>query len=338
MVERVTLLDVAQRCGVSKATASRILNDSDGSDPFSPQTRKRVLQAAHQLGYRPSHRAQALARNRSGAVGMLYFSELPPHGQLFDRFFTCFLDEIRRDTYHVVFIPAQYAMEDWDRFAWPERVDGLVVAERVEPECFEFVTRSGLPFVLCNSDDQAKADSIVFDDYHGTVLAVEHLLQLGHRRIRCSLLTLDHYSVRLRRQGFIDTMHRAGLNPGEDDMIPTPDEDIESFVDRCLKNGPIPTALLVYSHYQAVNVVKLLHDRGLRVPHDISIATFNNIFPVESTIPALTCVHLPYDDMGRLAARMILDKINGKKDGCSPVILPETLIIRESTAPPRKEN
>ena len=91
MAERVTLLDVARRCKVSKATVSRVLNDPGGTISFRPRTRKRIQQAAQKLGYRPNHRAQALARNRSEAVGILYFSEMPPQGHQFEDFFKAFL-------------------------------------------------------------------------------------------------------------------------------------------------------------------------------------------------------------------------------------------------------
>ncbi|NLX06079.1 MAG: LacI family transcriptional regulator [Phycisphaerae bacterium] len=332
MISRARLIDVARECGVSKATVSRILNDPGERDPFNKVTRRRVVETARRLGYQPSHRARAFARGRSEAIGVLYGGALPTVGHVYESFFASFVEEVHRRACHLAFLPARYAMEDWDRLVLPERVDALVAVEAVDPECVVRAERAGLPLVTCNADPSAEHDSVVFDDYQGACLATQHLLDLGHRDIRFWLVDSGHYSVEQRCRGFADTMARAGVDVGGERVFRTENTQALPFVERCLACRPRPTGLLVYNHYQAVEVLKVLHGRGVRVPREMSVVTFNDAYPCEHVIPPLTTVHLPFDRMGRIAAEMVFRKIDDRDSRCERVVLPERLVVRESSA------
>jgi LacI family transcriptional regulator len=153
---------------------------------------------------------------------------------------------------------------------------------------------------------------------------------LGHRRIDFLLgQQPPHYSVTQRQDGYVAVMRDAGLEHHARVLTCSADEYVQSL----LSDSPAPTAVIVYTHYLAISLLQKLWERGLSVPEDLSVATFCNAFPVEDVIPPLTTAALPTEQMGRMAAEMVLEQIDS--EGAAPkrrVVLKETLIVRKSTA------
>jgi LacI family transcriptional regulator len=324
-------MDVARHCGLSKTTVSVILNDSPASSRVPHETRQRVRDAALQLGYRPNWRARALASRRTQMIGVLYAPPMPliVRGN-YEGIITGINDVLHQNNYHMLFVPLGDNPADWGKIILDQRMDGALVLSRLRDPLADFIHQARLPFALVNADTDQHAPIVIVDDYDGAAQDTRHLIELGHKKITFLLgQQPPHYSVTQRQDGYVAVMRDAGLEQHTRVLTCGVDE----FVDSLESDPHRPTAVIAYTHYMAIKLLQKLWERGLSVPKDLSIATFSNAFPVEDVIPPLTTAALPTEQMGRLAAEMVLEQI--ETEGAAPkrrVVLKETLIVRQSTA------
>lgn len=333
--KRPTIMDVARSSGVSKTTVSVILNGAPAASRVSKQTAERVMLAAQQLGYRPDWRARALANRQTRMIGVLYAPPMPLVVRGNYEGIMTGIDAVLADRgYHLAFLPLGNQPEDWEKILLEQRVDGALVLSRLREPLAEIIQRSRIHVTLINADTDLPLPAVVVDDYDGAVQSTRHLLDLGHQRIEFLLgQQPPHYSVAQRQDGYAAAMRGAGLQS----MIRVHHGDAEQFVAQLARqpHARRPTAIIAYTHFLAVHALRLLWEAGIRVPDDLSLCTFTNAFPVEDTIPPLTTMALPTEEMGRLAAEMVVEQIDSS--GSAPrrrVVLPEKLIVRRSTGPP----
>jgi DNA-binding LacI/PurR family transcriptional regulator len=170
------------------------------------------------------------------------------------------------------------------------------------------------------------------DDENGTRAVMRHLLSLGHKRIAFNLGETPpaHFSVSIRAATYQLCMREAGLTPEEPFVGP-----IDQFVRRMIADPNRPTAILDYEHWSAVRLLQELWRNGLRVPDDISVATFNDTYPVMEVIPPLTTVALPTIQIAEHAVRLLLERIEQPQTPAETIVLQESLVVRESTAAPK---
>jgi DNA-binding LacI/PurR family transcriptional regulator len=339
------LLEVARRCSVSQSTVSRVLNNKQsGRFSVSAAVRERILQVASELNYRPSVAARNLAASQTKLVAVLgvngiWADRVGPGevaigsaAQLLDGagFEMCMQFYSQR---HAVFAPPAL------------RVDGVIVVSVSNVADLAALEATGIPYVSINGLVGARGSRVTPDDVRGTRLAIRHLLDLGHRKIAYldhPALDAVHPSVFDRRETFNRCAVEMNFEPAavRVPMLPanTPwDSYYEPFIrDAVMKQGA--TAVLAYSHHGALALMRLAHDMGLSVPKDFSLACFNNEPPVQLSIPSLTAVDVPAVRMGQVAAELLLRQMNKEPGGqqSEPVELrlEETLVVRESTAPP----
>src|SRR5438067_6625938 len=158
-----------------------------------------------------------------------------------------------------------------------------------------------------------------------------HLLRQGHRRILyyAGQAILDHPSAVLRHGAYQRCMREAGLEP-----LPAFVGTADKLVDHIQRSGASsPTAIIDFEHWSAIRLLQCLWRRGVRVPDDISLVTFNDTHPVADLIPPLTTVALPARAMAERAVEMLLRQLEEPERGPETVVLDETLVVRESTAP-----
>ena len=332
---RPTIMDVARRSGVSKTTVSVILNESPASSRVPKETQDRVRQIADELGYRPNWRARALANRRTHTVGVLYAPPMPlvVRGN-YEGIMSGIHEVLGQRGYHMLFVPLGENVDEWGKLLLDQRMDGVLVLSRLRDPLADILRRGGICAALVNADSDEKLPIVIADDYSGALDSMNHLLSLGHRRIMFVLgKQPSHYSVAQRTAAYHDAMRNARL----DEHARVFGGDLDELVRELLAGDPNtrPTALLVYTHYMAVKMLQKLWEAGLRVPQDLSVSTFSNAFPVEDVVPPLTTVALPTDEMGRQAARMVLEQIetNGAAEP-RRLVLKEALIVRKSTAAP----
>lgn len=322
--------DVAKIAGVSVATVSRFFNDRSA---VSFKSRKKVEEAIKQLNYEPSGLARNLRKTESRLLLVLipkisnpFYSEIINGIQdvAIDNRYNILLCETdsNPDREDIYFNLVRNKMADGIITMDPAvQVDSLIALAESHPiiQCSEYAVESGIPYVTI--DHEAAAYQ-----------AVRHLIQLGHKEI--ALINSDEkflYS-RKREDGYRKALEKHGLPFNEEWIIRN--EELE-FINgqlamrKILGGNNRPSAVFAVSDLLAIGALKELHHVGLHVPNDIALVGFDKISFSNMTHPALTTVAQPMYEMGKLSAKMLIDKIKGKE--VENVILDFELVIREST-------
>ncbi|MET9390186.1 LacI family DNA-binding transcriptional regulator [Streptomyces sp. NPDC006624] len=330
-----TIRDVAERAGVSKSLVSLVLR---GSDQVRPEKRDAVLRAVRELGYRPNAAARSLSERRTRTVGVL-LSDLrnPWSVDLLDGLNPL----LHAHGLHMLLADARLNRRTGQHPADPLldlRVDGLVVVGTLPDPAALGSVAERIPVVLAGSREPAPpgVDVVAGDDGRGAGLATGHLIGLGHRRIA----HIAGYGVvgELRRRSFEETMRRHGLadrapvEPG--DM--TEEGGYRATV-RLLSRPERPTAVFAVNDITAIGVLSAAGEMGLRVPHDLSVVGYDNTSIARLRHVWLTTVDNTSHEIGRRAARCLLERMErleggggaGRLDLTAP-----TLETRGSTASP----
>lgn len=336
MADRPTLADVARAAGVSPAAASYALNDRPG---VSPATRDRVKEAARRLGWHPDARGRALALKRAAAVGLVVARA--PHILATDPFFAIFLAGVEatlaaRDCNLVLRLvhegPEEHAA--YERLMRSRTVDGFLLTDlRHQDERPRQLSRLGAPAVaLGRPRSDGTCSWVWFDDRRGVCDGVEHLLELGHRRIAhvSGPLTYVHARARaaawqmaLRRQDVADhLLHEADLTP----------ESGAAATKRLLDVDDPPTAIVYANDLMALSGMGVLADLDIDVPGDVSILGFDDIPLAAYSWPPLSTIHTDVEAWGAAAAAELLDAIELGTTRRRR-LPPATLILRGSTGP-----
>ena len=331
-----TITDVARTAGVSKGLVSFALNDKPG---VSPETRKRILEIAGDLGWRPSLSARSLSTSTSFALGLVIRRKAEVISA--DPFFPAFIagvesvltDEGRALVLSVV-PDAAAEMRSYRTLAADNRVDGVFLTDlRTGDERFDLLTELGLPAVaLGRLDPTIPFPSVQVDDTHGIAEAVAHLAGLGHARIaHVAGDPLMMHGGR-RRESFEEAMREAGLDTT---TVVETDFSASSGADatrRLLDAAQPPTAIVYANDPMAIAGLGVAQQRGLHVPHDLSITGFDGTDISGYVYPALTTITSDPVEWGRVAARTLLELIAfGSAD--SVELPPASLLVRASTGP-----
>ncbi len=335
---RVTLKDVADHVGVNVSTASRALSH-DRNTLVSSETRRRVEEAARKLGYRGNLQASALRRGRTGIIGVIVADLNNP-----------FIGPVLRGIANALggrgLLPIMTENRDSsDELAQicdkmlAQRVDGLIItAGRYGDRTLLKRVSSEVPTVLAVRQLPGSGiPAISHDDNAGGRLAAEHLLSLGHRYLAQLEGPEDIWSFEGRAIGFREAVERAGaryVDVQASVRLPTIDAGRQS-AERFLRlPGERPTAIFAHNDSIAIGAIDTLKQAGLSCPEDVSIVGFNDVPLTDKISPPLTTVRLPGYDLGRLAAELVLTRIDGSDTGANTVMLTPELVVRQSTAEP----
>jgi DNA-binding LacI/PurR family transcriptional regulator len=337
-VSRPTLEAVAARAGVSRATVSRVVNGGDG---VREALVERVRQAVEELGYVPNQAARSLVTKRHDAVAVVIAE---PETRIFtDPFFALQLRGISKELAahdNQLVLLLTEGRDDHARVARylaGGHVDGaLVFSLHLDDPLPGLIEGAGVPTVFGGRPGWSDgSNSVVYvdcDNRGGAQDAVRHLVGLGRTRIAHITGPLDQTSAADRLQGYRDVM-------GEPDprlIVPsdfTPgggERAMGELLDRC----PDVDAVFAANDLTALGALRILRERGRRVPEDVAVIGFDDVLPVtEQTEPSLTTVRQDIEEMGRLMARLLLRVLTrGKSTTGAPssVILPTTLVRRAS--------
>lgn len=338
---RVTINDVARRAGVSTTSVSRALNLPRSQTRLSVDTHQQILDAARELGYRPSWSAQSLAKGRTGNIGVLFVGGNPLTIPAFSHLNHALSQTLRQHHYRLMLVPVDAAEgdDDWRTVLEQGRVDGCVIATPGLPtEVTDCLLERRIPTILMNLDFDLPMPRIVADDADGIRQATQHLIDLGHQRIAYlhNPKPLPRPSTVIRREGFLQTMQDAGLAAHAWQFF----GEASHFVSEMLERQQRPTAVVCYSHAEACELYHALWQVDLVVPRDVSVIAFNNLYPTEVMQPPLTVMALPFAEIGQLAAEGIVQLLKKPSDDSidSPMpmrtLLPQQMILRHSTAAP----
>ncbi|WP_232498120.1 LacI family DNA-binding transcriptional regulator [Agromyces humatus] len=361
-----TMFDVARRAGVSHQTVSRVLNGLTG---VAASTKERVEQAIADLNYTPSPAARAMAKRRSGSIGLILAGR-PDYGPSNA---ALGFNEAARDSGYTV---SQASMRSIDADTLTQAVHRLVL-QRVEAIVLISGERdgvavvsgidAGVPIVAVASEPAPPPEPaaagrpgphrVAIDQYAGARLATEHLIGLGHRAIRHVTGPADSMDAAERRRGWGDAMAEHGLevrDPIEGDWLASSGH----AAGQALIADPDATAVFVANDQMALGVLHACHAAGVDVPGNLSIVGFDDIPEAAYFTPALTTVRQDFDALGRDVMSTVLDVlgvpgdrgaagdggvpghrgaagVNGEHPAHERTTRVPELIVRATTAPPR---
>lgn len=336
----VTQQDVADRAGVSRAVVSYVINN--GPRTVSEETRRRVLEAIEELGYRPNRYAQGLklrgtkqARGQIGiVVGGTYEMLKRPY---YSAILASIYEEARQQKQKIQFVTFFNELSDpvfFNKHIHPEEISGLILFAPYStphmPGIQEIIERiiQSLDNIVCLENVIEGLPVVIFDRAAAARAAVQHLIDLGHRRIAYA------GGVDERLDGYRQALLENGLSydpalvrhPGQKN---TPKEGTQAARELIALEHP-PTGIFAVSDEVAIGVLALLHDAGIRVPEDIALVSIDDTDIARYVRPALTTVHVPKESMGIHALRTLY--AYAAYPGVQPasIVLPTELIVRES--------
>jgi LacI family transcriptional regulator len=329
----VTLKDVARRSGVSAMTVSRVIN---GGQRVSPETRQRVEQAIAELGYVPSRVARGLIRQKTHTLALIVPDVANP-------FFTLIVrgaeDVARRADYRVILCDtrADLAIErEVIEEMIAHRVEGIAIAPVSDRSRSHLrrLSRYGVPFVLIDRTvPGVDCDVVVGDNAGGARRLLEHLIELGHRRIGLIVESDEVSTARDRREGYEGAIRAAGL-PHDPTLIVRatvdPDGGFEGMR-RLLELDEPPTAVFTVNNLVALGAIEAVRAAGLEVPDDIALVCFDDIDYASRLYPFLTVMAQPAETLGALGTQLLLDRVEGRAEGRGRVVvLPAEFLVRRS--------
>ena len=336
MATKPTISDVAARAGVSKGAVSFALNGRPG---VSPETRERIMQAAAQLGFTANSSARALANKRSGNLGLVMARSHETLGS--DPFFPPFIAGIESavapsGVFLLVRLVSseQAETEAYRELATTGRVDGVFLTDlRTDDPRPALLDELGLPAVTLNRPlVHSTAPAICVDDGPAVRDAIQHLVQLGHRRIAHVGGPATYLHAAHRRQVWADALSDAGLP--QSPIIETDFSAAEgaAATAKLLDSDDRPTAILFANDLMAVAGLSVARNRDIRVPEDISVIGFDDGELAAYLPTPLTTVRTDVYGWGRAAATALQTRVLG--EAVTDIHLPAAqLIVRGSTGP-----
>jgi LacI family transcriptional regulator len=328
----VSIKDIAKLAGMSPSTVSRVVN---GKKYVKPEIRKIILDLVDQTGYVPNRAARSMVLQRTFTVGII----APDTFNMFQRQLFSVIEH-RLETFgyrtHFFFVKFEEGSEEncLSRLK-SEKVDGVIMLHEIESaQFYNYVKETELPTVLATFE---RADyqfcSIHVNEKMAAQEAVAHLITLGHRKI--DMLSAGGFSFgRQRAEGYRQALAAAGLESDESRVCFassfTPEAGMigmRSLIER----GHEFTAVFAATDELAIGAMRALKDFGKNVPQDVAIVGFDDIDISAYLVPRLTTVRQPLIELGDSAANMVHSLICGETPSDSPIILPHSIILRESS-------
>jgi LacI family repressor for deo operon, udp, cdd, tsx, nupC, and nupG len=336
-MRRVSIKDIARAANVSHSTVSRALSDSS---LISDETKARIQDLAHEMGYSPDSQARSLVMGKSHTIGVVVTT-------ITDPFIAEIVQNIETTAHHhdySVILASSNAEPEREIAAvemlHSKRVDGVVVtSSRVGALYQAQLDRLGVPVVLVNSHSAESGPytfSINVDNHHGAYLATDHLVQRGHRRIGYITGPANHSDDLERLAGYRAALAAADIAFDPALVISGTGriDGGEQALPALLALSPRATAAFCYNDVTAVGLMTAARRAGFSVPQDLALVGFDDI-PLASYVhPALTTIAQPKPEMGRRAVEMVLSLMaQGHPDGneLANVVVHGQLIVRESS-------
>jgi LacI family transcriptional regulator len=333
-----TIKDVAASAGVSIATVSNVLNGKHGE--YADETRSRVIDAARRVGYHRNRVARSLVRRTSECLGVTFVDQNLSLGENY--YLVEVLDGIVNAAYEQGYNVSLHTRlrPDLEAEQLPDlldrRIDGLfLIAPHNDSPLIPRLAESALPFVVIGIERPGPAINwIDVDNGMGAAMAADHLLKLGHRRIAHIAGHPRQWAAQVRARSFRKQVEAAG---GECRIIPCSrfdQGDARDAARKILGSSDRPTAIFAANDGMALGVLQAAAERGLRVPHDLSVIGFDDMREAASTEPALTTIRQPMGAMGRRAAEWLVARLKDESHPALAELAPPELIVRASTAAP----
>lgn len=335
--KRATIRDVATRAGVSRQTVSRVLNLNPR---VADHTRERVHAAIRELGYVPSPMAQGLHSNRTHSLGVVaedisdgFFARMAAGAEM----------AARRRGYYLMIgsVEPDDDGRGYLRLMLERRVEGLILARPsvpLAPDVLLSTRDAGVPLVCVAAGELPGFPVVDVNNHQGGYDATRHLLEHGHERIATIVGPREWPSAAARLEGYRRALREAGI--AEDPALVEYVSDWglasgQAAAARLLERNAVFTALFAQSDLIALGAIRSFRDARRRVPDDVSVVGYDDLPVADFVEPGLTTVHQPMQEVGALAADLLLDQLTGvAAPGPGARLLPAVLVARRSVAAP----
>jgi DNA-binding LacI/PurR family transcriptional regulator len=327
-----TIVDVSEASGVSVTTVSRILNDKPD---VAAATRERVLRVMDEIGFAPQSAWQQIRSGRTGLIALHFPQDFNPPAH--DVIMTAALG-VEEAGYSINIITRSLSDSELLAIFRSRQADGIILLEVLtDDRRAELLRDHGYPFVMIgHREDNTGMSFVDVDVQHGIDVAMEHLANLGHRRIGFlgidpavgskrygyATWTLDAYERTCARLGLAAASAVGGLTA----------EDVSRAAQRLLDAHEDISAFIALQEQSVIGLLKAARARDLHIPDDLSIVGMVSEPMAEMSTPPLTTISFPADEMGRTAARLLLERMDRGQARAEQVLVPPGLTVRDSTA------
>lgn len=335
----VTIKDIAKATGVSPSTVSRVIADNPR---ISSDTKKKVRKAMKELGYHPNIHARNLVAQSTKAIGVILPSSADKALQ--NPFFPEILRGIgsvtHKEQYTMMLSSGQTEDEifaEVERMVYGRYVDGMILLySRMDDRITNFLRENEFPFVIVGKpyEYMNEITHVDNDNFTAGKEITEYLIAQGHQRIAFIGGARDLFVTMDREKGYETALQEAGLEDVKDYHIHT--EFLKSAgreaVESLLALEKRPTAIVISDDLISLGVLGMLEDSGIRVPEDISLVSFNNVYLSEITRPALTTIDIQIYELGAQSAKALIEKAVEKSEPVKRIIIPHKVIYRDSVS------
>jgi LacI family transcriptional regulator len=332
----ITIYDIAQKLDLSSATVSRGLQDHPA---INKNTRKKIQDAARELGYRHNTFASSLRKQKTNTIGVIVH-------ELNSNFITSVLAGIEKVTTEAGYdLIIAHSSESFEKEAanaknlFHKRVDGLIASLAFDTkglDHYQLYEEKGIPVIFFDRvEEQSESTKVIIDNYKCGYQATRHLIEQGCKRIVLVTASLKRNVYAQRHKGYTDALF--------DNSIPYVKERvlIKDLSEQCgveaalqiLKMKPLPDGAFITNDFSAAVCMQTLKEHGINIPGDIAIVGFNNDAISKIIEPQLTTIHYPGIDMGEIAARNLINHLKGISSikRTNTIVVRSDLIIRKSS-------
>lgn len=335
--------DVAALAGVSPATVSRVINH-DTVYKMTDETRERVWKAIAELNYKAhtssSEQTKLVQKNLSSNKSGYRFGCIlnVRGGKYSDPYYLAVLsgfeEVMMAKGYEISFVHTNDELEDKQLLAktFAEPIDGLIIMNTLEEETFSFLKKK-VPFIVGVDTRHYSIDNIGYNHHISAAMAVKHLYECGYRKIGFVGGAEKEISSCQRFKSYYSTLHELDLPFNPDWVLASNwDEDYcHAAIEKAYKEGKLPEAYFVSSDLMAIAVLRAFYDLGVSVPKDCAVMGLSNIEISKYSNPPLSTISIPIKDMGRVAAKVLLDRVCGDDTPVKTITLGLETIKRSST-------
>ena len=332
----VTIYDIAQKLELSSATVSRALQDNPA---INKNTRKKIQDAARELGYRHNTFASSLRTQKTNTIGIIVH-------ELNSNFITSVLSGIEKVTteagYDLIITHSSESFRKEMANAnnlFHKRVDGLIASLAFDTknlDHYQQYQEKGIPVIFFDRvEEESESTKVIIDNYKSGYHATQHLIEQGCKRIVLVTANLNRNVYAQRHKGYTDALY--------DNKIPYNSEYvlIKDLSEQCgmeaalqiLKMKPLPDGAFITNDFSAAVCMQTLKEHGIRIPEDIAMVGFNNDAIGKIIEPQLTTIDYPGADIGEIAARNLINHLKGIADikNTNTIVVRSKLIIRKSS-------
>lgn len=337
-----TIKDIAKICGVGVSTVSRAINDHPD---INPETKEKIMNTIREYGYVPNDSARNLKRADAKAIAVLVKGIANP---FFTSMITVIEQECKKRHYSMELCHIEADEDEVDvaqKVVKEKRLRGIIFLGGLFSHSEEKLKKLSVPFVFSTAGSipehisRKQYSSISVDDRRESAKMVEYLIEQGHTKIAILVAEALEESVgRLRLDGYCDALKAHGIEVNPQLICQTRDELSHFSMEngylsakKLLERGEAFTALYAVADALAIGVLRALYEAGLRVPEDISLAGYDGIDMACYTVPSLTTIRQPVEEMAKDTTRLLFDII-AKKAKHQHITYEAELLVRESTA------